>query len=209
MGTNRLPIHFDQRKIFMNQKLTLIGTAILAVLVLAAGVLIATRRPSFRGTMINPQAPAAEIKLTDSNGQPFTLSSQRGKIVLLYFGYTNCPDECPTTMAKLKLTMGILGNLAQDVQVLMVTTDPARDNPSQMKKWMTGFYPTFLGLMGTTDQLQQAYNAYGVTVEDGGETHSTYLYVIDPKENLRLTFDGPSMDPQDVADDVQTLLKGY
>jgi len=187
----------------------MIGTAILAVLVLAAGVLVATRQPSLRGSVINPPAPAAEIKLTDSNGQSFSLSSQRGKIVLLYFGYTNCPDECPATMAKLKLTMGILGNLAQNVQVLMVTTDPARDNPAQMKKWMTGFYPTFLGLMGTADQLQQSYNAYGVTVENGGETHTTYLYVIDAKGNLRVTFDGPSMDPQDVADDVQTLIKGY
>ena len=193
----------------MNRKLTMIGTAILAVLILAAGVLVATRKPSFRGTVINPPAPAAEIKLTDSNGQPFSLGSQRGRIVLLYFGYTNCPDECPATMAKLKLTMGIVGNLAQNVQVLMVTTDPARDNSTQMKKWMTGFYPTFLGLFGTPDQLRQAYNAYGVTVEDGGETHTTYLYVIDSKGNLRLTFDGPTMDPQDVADDVQTLMKGY
>jgi len=193
----------------MNRKLTTIGTAILAVLVLAAGILVATRKPSFRGTVIIPPAPAANITLTDSNGQPFSLSSQRGKIVLLYFGYTNCPDECPATMAKLKVTMGILGNLAQNVQVLMVTTDPARDNSTQMKKWMTGFYPTFLGLFGTPDQLRQAYNAYGVTVEDGGETHSTYLYIIDAKGNLRLTFDGPSMVPQDVADDVQTLMKGY
>ncbi len=193
----------------MNRKLITVGTAILAVLILVAGVLVATRQPSFRGSVINPPAPAAEIKLTDSNGQPFSLSSQRGKIVLLYFGYTNCPDECPATMAKLKLTMGILGNLSQNVQVLMVTTDPARDNATQMKNWMTGFYPTFLGLFGTPSQLQQAYSAYGVTVENGGETHSTYLYVIDARGNLRLTFDGPSMDPQDVADDVQTLIKGY
>ena len=193
----------------MNRKLVLIGTSILAALVLAAGILVATHRPSFRGTVINPPAPAAEIKLTDSNGQPFSLSSQRGKVVLMYFGYTNCPDECPATMAKLKLTMGILGGLSQNVQVLMVTTDPTHDDPAQMKKWMTGFYPTFLGLTGTPDQLQQAYSAYGVTVENGGETHTTYLYVIDAKENLRLTFIGPDMDPQDVADDVQTLLKGY
>lgn len=193
----------------MSRKLIVIGSAVLAVLVLAAGILFATRKPSLRGVVINPPITAADIKLTDSNGQPFSLSTERGKVVLLYFGYTNCPDECPATMAKLKLTMGLLGNLAQNVQVLMVTTDPARDNPAQMKKWMTGFYPTFLGLMGTADELQQAYNAYGVTVENGGETHTTYLYVIDAKGNLRLTFDGPSMDPQDVADDVQTLLKGY
>jgi len=193
----------------MNRKLILIGTAILAVLILAAGVLVATRKPSFRGTVINPPAPAAEIKLTDSNGAPFLLSSQRGKVVLIYFGYTNCPDECPATMAKLKLTMGILGNLSQKVQVVMVTTDPAHDDPAQLKKWLTGFNPTFLGLTGTPDQLQLAYSAYGVAVENGGETHTTYLYVIDAKGNLRLTFVGPDMDPQDVADDVQTLLKGY
>ncbi|MFZ1042191.1 MAG: SCO family protein [Anaerolineales bacterium] len=149
------------------------------------------------------------MDLTDSNGQPFALSSQRGKVVLLYFGYTSCPDDCPATMAKLKLTMGLLGNLAQNVQVLMATTDPTHDTAAQMKKWMTGFYPTFLGLFGTPAQLQPAYTAYGVTVEDGGDTHTTYLYVIDPKGNLRVTFDGPSMDPQDVADDVQTLIKGY
>jgi len=112
-------------------------------------------------------------------------------------------------MAKLKLTMGILGNLSQKVQVVMVTTDPAHDDPAQLKKWLTGFNPTFLGLTGTPDQLQLAYSAYGVAVENGGETHTTYLYVIDAKGNLRLTFVGPDMDPQDVADDVQTLLKGY
>ncbi|HUH97620.1 MAG TPA: SCO family protein [Anaerolineales bacterium] len=193
----------------MNRRLISIGTAILAVLLLAAGVLVATRRPSLRGSVINPPAPAADIKLTDSNSQPFALSAQRGKVVLLYFGYTNCPDECPATMAKLKLAMGTLGDLAQNVQVVMVTTDPARDDPAQLKKWLTGFYPTFLGLTGTADQLQQAYNAYGVVVENGGETHTTYLYVIDPKGNLRLTMVGPDMDPQDVVDDVQTLLKGY
>jgi len=193
----------------MNRKLVMTGIGILAILILAAGVLIATRKPTLHGVVINPAAPATEINLTDSNGQPFSLSSQRGKVVLLYFGYTSCPDDCPATMAKLKLTMGLLGNLAQNVQVLMVTTDPTHDNAAQMKKWMTGFYPTFLGLMGTTDQLQQAYTAYGVTVENGGDTHTTYLYVIDPKGDLRQTFDGPSLDPQDVADDVQTLLKGY
>jgi len=193
----------------MNRKLVMTGIGILAILILAAGVLIATRKPTLHGVVISPAAPATEINLTDSNGQPFSLSSQRGKVVLLYFGYTNCPDDCPATMAKLKLTMGLLGNLAQNVQVLMVTTDPTHDTAAQMKKWMTGFYPTFLGLMGTTDQLQQAYTAYGVTVENGGDTHTTYLYVIDPKGNLRQTFDGPSMDPQDVADDVQTLMKGY
>ncbi len=86
----------------------------------------------------------------------------------------------------------------------MVTTDPTHDDAAQMKKWMTGFYPTFLGLLGTTDQLQQAYNAYGVTVENGGETHTTYLYVIDRQRKSAPHLYRSHMDPQDVADDVQT-----
>ncbi len=93
----------------MNRKLIMIGTGILAVLILAAGVLVATHKPTLHGVVISPAAPATEINLTDSNGQPFSLNSQLGKVVLLYFGYTSCPDDCPATMAKLKLTMGTLG----------------------------------------------------------------------------------------------------
>ncbi len=187
----------------------MVGTALLAVLVLMAGVLMATHKPSFRGTVINPPAPAADIDLTDSNGQPFSLSNQRGKVVLMYFGYTNCPDECPLTMAKLEQVVGLLGNQAGHVQVIMVTTDPARDNSAQLKKYVSSFNPTFLGLTGTPQELQKVYNGYGVAVEGSGETHSTYLYVIDARGFLRLTFIGPDMNPQDVADDVQTLLRGY
>jgi len=192
----------------MDRRLITVGGTVLALLILVSGFLYATRKPVFYGTLISPANPAPPINLTDSNGQPFSLSDQHGKVVLLYFGFTNCPDECPATMAKLKLTMDLLGNLAQNVQVVMVTTDPVNDTQTQMKKWMTGFYPTFLGLLGSPDQLQAAYKNYGVVVEDGGETHTTYLYVIDPKGNLRLTFIGPDMDPQQVANDVQILVKG-
>ncbi len=192
----------------MERKLVWGGIALLALLSLAAGILYVTRKPSFHGSVIDPPAPAAEIKLTDSNNQPFTLSSQRGKVVLLYFGFTNCTDECPLTMAKLKQTFDILGKASSNVQVLMVTTDPARDNPAQMKKYVTQFNPAFLGLTGTPDELQQVYSDYGVAVESNGETHTTFLYVIDQNGNFRLTFIGPQMNPQDVADDVQTLLKG-
>jgi protein SCO1/2 len=193
----------------VNRRLVEVWGTVLAVLILAAGILYAIHRPTFHGTVINPPSPAPALNLTATNGQSFTLNGQHGKVVLLYFGYTNCQDECPATMAKLKLMMGILGNLASNVQVAMVTTDPARDTQAPMEKWMTGFYPTFLGLLGSTDQLQAAYKGYGVTVEKGGETHTTYLYIIDPKGNLRLTYNGPDIDPQLVADDVQNLIKGY
>jgi protein SCO1/2 len=192
----------------MERKTILVLSIVLAALVIAAGVIAMTRKPSFHGSLIDPPAPASEIKLTDSNGQPFTLGSQRGKVVLMYFGYTNCPDECPLTMAKLKQTLDILGKGSSNVQVIMITTDPSRDNTAQLKKYVTQFNPLFLGLGGTPQQLQQVYQDYGVTVESNGETHSTFLYVIDQKGNFRLTFIGPEMNPQDLADDVQTLLKG-
>ena len=164
-------------------------------------------KPTFRGGAINPPFPAAEIKLTDHNGQPFALSGQRGKVVLVYFGFTNCPDECPLTMAHVKQALQSIGDSAKNVQVVMVTTDPLRDTPQILKDYMTNFNPTFLGLTGTTEELQKAWKDYGVVVEDGGETHSTFLYVIDPAGNLRETF-LPDSEPADIAADVSLLLRG-
>lgn len=193
----------------MNRRMAFVGIGILAALVLvaAATYFYTSGTATLRGAAINPPWPAPEINLTDHNGQPFTMSGQRGKTVLLYFGYVNCPDECPLTMAHLKLALDSLGDKASNVQVAMVSTDPARDTPQALKDFMGHFDPSFLGLTGTTEQLQQAWQAYGVLVEDGGETHSTYLYVIDPAGNVRETFQ-PDAEPADIAADVNLLLKG-
>ena len=190
----------------MNRRLILVGIGILSLLILI-GIFEAVRKPSFKGSLITPPWPAPEIQLTDHNGQPFMMSSQRGKVVLLYFGFVNCPDECPLTMAHVKLARESLGNQAGKVQVVMVSTDPARDTPQALKDFMMHFDPTFLGLTGTMDELQKAWKDYGVTVEDGGETHSTYLYVIDPAGNVRETF-LPDSEPQDISHDLKLLVKG-
>lgn len=190
----------------MNRHLILVGIGILALLILV-GIVEITRRPSFKGALITPPWPAPEITLTDHNGQPFTMSSQHGKVVLLYFGYVNCPDECPLTMAHAKLARESLGPQANNVQVVMVSTDPARDTPQALKDFMTHFDPSFLGLTGTQDELQKTWKDYGVTVEDGGETHSIYLYVIDPSGNVRETF-SPDSEPQDIAEDFKLLVRG-
>ena len=87
----------------MQRKLISVGIGILVLLVILTAFVYFTNQPSLRGAVINPPWPAPEINLTDHNGKPFTMSAQRGKIVLLYFGYVNCPDECPLTMAHLKL----------------------------------------------------------------------------------------------------------
>ena len=190
----------------MNRRLFFLGVGILVLLITVAAIVYTTNKPTFKGAVITPPWSAPEIKLTDHNGQPFTMSNQRGKVVLLFFGYTNCPDECPLTMAHLKLVLESLGNQAKDVQVVMVSTDPARDTPQALKDFMNHFNPSFLGLTGPLGELQKAWRGYGVTVEGGGETHSTYLYVIDPSGNIRETF-LPDEEPKNIAADVRLLLK--
>jgi len=191
----------------MQRKVILVGIGILVLLAALAAILSFTAKPSLRGSIITPPWTAPQIKLTDHNGQAFSLSNQRGKVVLLYFGYVNCPDECPLTMAHLKLARESLGDRAKDVQVIMVSTDPARDTPQALKDFMGHFDPSFLGLTGTQAELQKTWMDYGVTVENGGETHSTFLYVIDPAGNVRETF-LPDAEPNDIARDISLLLKG-
>jgi len=190
----------------MPRKTIVVGVGIVVVLLVVTIFFFLTNRPSLRGSVITPPWTAPEISLHDQNGQPFTLSSQKGKVVLLYFGYVNCPDECPLTMAHVKLARESLGNRAQDVQVIMVSTDPARDTPQALKTFMEHFDPSFLGLTGSIPDLQKTWQDYGVTVEDGGETHSTFLYVIDPSGNIRETF-LPDTEPQEIAADLRLLLR--
>ena len=190
-----------QRKMLWFSVLGLVG------LLIFAAVLFLTGKPSLNGAVISPPLPAAEIKLTDDNGKPFRLSEHRGEVVLLYFGYINCPDECPTTMAHIKLALEDLGSPAKDVQVIMVSTDPARDTPEGLKDFMAHFNPDFLGLTGTAAELEKVWKDYGVYVENGGETHSTFIFVIDPAGNIRETF-LPDSEPNSISADVRLLLKG-
>jgi len=191
----------------MQRKMLWLSAAGLIGLIFLAVILSITRKPSFKGAVISPLYAAPEITLTDHNGKPFKLSEHRGEVVLLYFGFINCPDECPTTMAHIKLALESMGESANKVQVVMVSTDPARDTPDGLKDFMGHFNPDFLGLTGTQAELEKAWKDYGVTVEDGGETHSTYLYVIDPSGYLRETF-LPDFEPNEIAADAGLLLKG-
>jgi protein SCO1 len=191
----------------MQRKTIIVGVGIFVLLLAVSLFYFLTNRPSLRGAVINPPWAAPEIRLQDQSGQPFTLRGQRGKVVLLYFGYVNCPSECPLTMAHVKLARESLGNRAGDVQVIMVSTDPVRDTPEALKTFMGHFDPSFLGLTGPVPDLQKTWQDYGVAVENGGETHSTYLYVIDPAGNIRETF-LPDTEPQEIAADLKLLLKG-
>ena len=191
----------------MQKRVLWVGISSIAAVAIMAAAWLVTNKPSLHGAVINPPLPAAEIRLQDTNSQNFTLSSLRGKVVLLYFGYTNCPDECPLTMAHLKLAVDQLGADARDVRVAMITTDPQRDNAQALKTFMGKFSPDFIGLLGTQEELTKVWKDYGVTVEDGGETHSYFIYVIDPAGNWRETF-MPNSLPADIASDVRLLQAG-
>ena len=190
----------------MQRKTLVVGGGILAILIVVIALFLFFNKQTLNGSVITPPLSAAEINLTDHNGNPFTMSSQRGKVVLVYFGYTNCPDECPLTMAHIKLALESLGDRAKNVQVLMVSTDPARDTKDALKKFMGSFNPTFLGLTGSPEELQKVWHDYGVTVLDSGETHSNFLYVVDRTGNIRETL-LPSSEPDKISSDVSLLLK--
>lgn len=128
-------------------------------------------------------------------------------MVLLYFGYVNCPDECPLTTAPIKLVLEGPGDSAKNVQVGMISIDPVRDTPYALKDFMEHFNSTFLDLTGTQEDLQKVWNDFNATVEQGGETHSTFLYVNDPGGNVRQTF-VPDAASSDIGADISLLLKG-
>ena len=130
----------------------------------------------------------ADFHLTDFNGKSRSLADFRGKVVVLFFGYTHCPEACPTTLADLAQVMRMLGKDADRVQVLFVTVDPERDRPELLAKFVPFFYPSFLGLYGDARATAQTAKAFGVGYEKqyykkGGYTllHSVGTFLIGTK----------------------------
>jgi protein SCO1/2 len=161
---------------------------------------------TFHSHVIDPPRLVADIRMKDEDGQLFELGKTQKKVVLLFFGYTHCPDECPLTLANLKLALEMLGaEAAQKVQVVMVSTDPDRDTPEVLNRYLNKFNADFLGITGSIDEMQKIYDDYNVIVLEGGETHSTFVYVIDSARQLRLTFLPDTM-PEDIAHDLRILL---
>jgi protein SCO1 len=182
---------------------TLIATLVTGVLLAEASC--SALGPSFKGARVKPASAAPQIAMPDQNGAPFQLSDLQGDVALVFFGFTNCVDECPLTMAHLKQARDLLGESADKVHVVLVSTDPVRDTPDVMREYLNKFDPGYIGITGSPDQLSKIWSDYGVTVLDGGETHSSYTYVVDQDGNLRLHFD-PDTAPEDIAHDLKILL---
>ncbi len=149
--------------------------------------------PKFRLTDITGADFRGELSLTDHNGKPRTLADFRGKVVTVFFGFTHCPDACPTTMVEMAGVMKQLGPDADKLQVLFVTVDPERDTQKVLSQYVPSFHPSFLGLYGDADATARAAKAFKIyyqkrPVEGSGYSvdHSAGTFVLDPEGRVRL-----------------------
>jgi protein SCO1/2 len=165
----------------------------------------------FHASAVGDRFAHADFHLIDQNGKPRSLSDFRGKVVLIFFGYTHCPDVCPTTLAGYAQTLRLLGKDADRVQVLFVTVDPERDTRKLLAKFVPAFDPRFLGLYGDAKATAEAAKNFGVSYKKHptktGYTmdHSTFGYLVDTQGKVRLM--AGDMEPADwLAQDIRLLL---
>lgn len=191
--------------------------AFLPALLLIAGLLLGGCRHDeplpFRLTNISGHMPDLDFKLTDDHGKAVTGAGYRGKVTLLYFGYTHCPDVCPLTLAQLHVVMQRLGPLAAGARILFVSVDPARDTPAVMHAYVNAFDPHAVGLTGdarATEALSKRYRS-AFTREPGSAdgnyevSHSSAIYVFDRDGKARVLAT-PSASRDDLVHDLHLLL---
>lgn len=167
----------------------------------------------FNATDVSNAGFGGAFNLTDHTGKARTLADFKGKVIVLFFGYSHCPDVCPTTMADLKQAMKLLGSRADEVQVLFVTLDPERDTQAVLAQYVPHFDQRFIGLFGTrtqTEQVTKDFKLYAAKVENTGKSgytidHSAGSYVFDKAGKLRL-YVAFGTQPKEVASDIEKLL---
>ena len=187
---------------------------LLSALAVFALVACSPDKPKFNAIDITGADYAKGFTLTDHNGQSRSLSDFKGKVVVLFFGYTQCPDVCPTSMVELAEVKRLMGADGDKLQGVFVTVDPARDTAELLKAYMANFDPTFVAFIPTPEQLAvvaKDYKIYYKKVDGKTPTsytmdHSAGSYVYDTQGNLRL-YSRYGVGPQVLAQDIQTLLK--
>lgn len=189
----------------------------LRLLLLTLALLLAgcDSRPQFVNTDISEADYARDFALTDHNGKPRTMADFRGKAVVIFFGYTQCPDVCPTTMTGMAEAMKLLGGDAAKVQVLFVTVDPERDTQQLLAQYVPVFNPSFLGLFADAQTIARTAQEFRVFYKkQPGSTPTTYTvdhsagsYVYDPQGRLRLYIKHGEK-PEVIAKDLKLLVAG-
>ncbi|RIL08414.1 hypothetical protein DCC79_13870 [bacterium] len=187
-----------------------------------AGVLEMPSDSPFKGFAAIPERPAPDFTLTAHDGTPFELRSTRGKATLVFFGFTHCPDVCPTTMSKLAAALAALGEDGDRVAVVFISVDPERDTPEAIQAYLEAFDPRIVGVTGTLPELEAVAASFGVrffkeypqgTPEDPADlaaadysmAHSATVFLIDTVGQMRASFLEPYA-PDDVAHDVRVVL---
>jgi len=191
---------------------------ILGILVVMGLAWFATwkyRPPELHGVVLQSPQQASDFTLTASTGERMSLSDLRGKYVVLYFGYTYCPDVCPTTLADLHKMAEALGDKKmEDVQVVMVSVDPDRDTPERMAQYLAFFDPRFLGMTGTVEEVDAAGTQFGVYFErhEGTDAtgylvdHTSTVTLIDRDGYVRMMFPYGTAG-EDMASDIDYMMR--
>lgn len=196
----------------------LLKLSFLAVVLVAAVLVMSlagcVRPYTYHGLLLESPKPVADFTLTAAGGKPVSLSDFRGKLTVLYFGYTFCPDICPTTLSDMAKVMKELGPKAKDVQFVMVSVDPDRDTPEKLAEYVSYFDPSFVGVTGTPDQIAAAATPFGIFYQKHEGTaasgylvdHTASLNVVDQEGRMRLVLPYGTA-PKDVANDLSHLLR--
>lgn len=192
----------------------MIVASVLAVVGIGLGVM-QLRPHNFHATVIQSPDPAPAFELDGSHGKTISPADFEGEVVVLYFGYTFCPDICPTTLIRLSQAMEILGRHADDVQVVMVSVDPERDSAERLHEYMTHFDERFLGATGTLQQINAVATVYGVYYQAHDEPDSAAGYLVDHTSSLVvLNREGqlkllvpPDASAEQIAEDLRHVLR--
>lgn len=192
---------------------------ITAVLALLSASLLSTagcsRAERLRGQQLDPPRPLPDLAARDQRGRVFRLADQRGKVVVLFFGYTTCPDVCPATLARWKRVRQELGADGERVRFVFVTVDPERDSAQKVREYLELFSPDFVGLVGPESELQPFYQAFGAAFEKVPQpgsaagylvAHTAAVPVVDTQGRWRLRFN-PETSVEDYVHDLRVLLR--
>lgn len=187
-----------------------LGAVLISTLLLAA---CNPAPPPWQLNDVRGHLPDLQFRLTNDLGKPVTAADFRGKYVMLYFGYTHCPDVCPLTLVHLHQVMQKLGKQADKVRILFVSVDPARDTPQVLHQYVTAFDPRIVGVTGTPEQITAMAKRYRAAFNvdakqpngDYEVSHSSGIYIFGPQGHARLL--GTSADaPDEFVHDMQILI---
>ncbi|MFN8482494.1 MAG: SCO family protein [Anaerolineae bacterium] len=200
-----------------------VGAAVIGAMLLLALAGCQAAAPASPSPAAPPSASdhvAPDFLLTDQNGRPFRLSDHRGKVVLLNFGYSNCPDVCPATLADLAKARQMLGADAGRVEVVFLTVDPQRDTPERLKTYLAAFDSTFIGVTGPATAMRPIWRAYTIRVDSfatpspGAQAlpsdyllgHTSLTFIIDAKGMIQDGFPA-EYGAENIANDVRKALR--